>query len=530
MNRNSKKRKLELRNVPTSIMNAIEIPSGGGGASRGAGAGGGGGASREAGAGGAGGASRGAGGGGGASRGAGAGGGGRTSHNLAQKLLFKEGSDLAISSQGEVIKTIEELREQVGAIAGVVNHIDTNIETNHEVQIERLDRLKFQIRSESEKLMGAIRAIRQQGQCDLKDPRTYIRCIEYIYKLIYSIFVFLCELTFVVGKSFNTFLSHLPFPFSMLVMLSYMMQAALIFIIFDSTIFVSTAGISHRALIPHNALFERYNGAPQMIQLNMALYEFFTISIYKAFSSLLYLLSISYELLLGDVVQMVRGVSGRYISTETFVEQAKQHIVDPVVEKVSSIAKQHIVDPVVEKVSSIANEVANEQLSIMTTIPGEIGKMAVDGAYAVQRGATIVGKSIFHSAKNITKRFYGGKSKSGKSKSGKSKNNRIIREKDFPIFSVLTQNEQKEFDRTIAGRKIKKLGKMINNIDYSRIQPNPDIIYIIQFVLNLSEKLFPIFVNEFHKTIDVCKMMKREGIEPISNPLFLKQLSNIVSH
>lgn len=507
--------------------------------------------------------------------------------NVHNGLTMRPGPD-----QLRLEQQIEHIREELGAIAEVVHQINTNVEENHEVELDRLDRLKDQITRENQKLMGAIRAIRQQSHCDLKDPRTYIRCIEFIYKLIYSIFVFLCQLTFVVGNSFNTFLYHLPFPFSILVILSYMMQSVLIFIIFDTTLLVSTAGISHRSFIQHNSLFQRYNGAPQMIQPNMALYELMTISVYNMVSSLVYISSVSYQLVLGDVVRMVRGVSGRYISSNTVVEQVRNHIVVPasqhvrnhVVSPAVDHVREHVVDPVVQKVSLIANEVAKEQLSIMEHIPSQISGIALDGAHAFRngagvaaqgagralgraaeiaadgagtfregaktlaQGAGIIGErlreidvgaarerasnaaeSIYHGTRRFTSRFFGGKSKSGKSKN-KSKNRITKMYKKYPVFSILTKNEQKEFDRTIAGKKIKKLGQIINNIDYSRIQPNPDIIYIIQFVLNISEKLFPIFVNELDKTIDVCKIMNRQGIQPISNPLFLKELSDIVTH
>ena len=101
------------------------------------------------------------------------------------------------------------------------------------------------------------------------------------------------------------------------------------------------------------------------------------------------------------------------------------------------------------------------------------------------------------------------------------------------VFSILTKNEQKEFDRTFAGRKIKQLELMINNIDYSKIQPNPQNFYMIRFVLNIAEKLFPVFVKELDRTTKVCKKMKSSGINSSINnlnPYFLKQLSDIVSH
>lgn len=97
----------------------------------------------------------------------------------------------------------------------------------------------------------------------------------------------------------------------------------------------------------------------------------------------------------------------------------------------------------------------------------------------------------------------------------------------------MTKTEQKLFDKSVTGKKLKQLEKMINNIDYSKIQPNPQLFSTIRFALNIAEKLFPIFVNKLDRTSQACKMMEHHRVQPISNPisnLFLKQLSDIVSH
>jgi hypothetical protein len=99
----------------------------------------------------------------------------------------------------------------------------------------------------------------------------------------------------------------------------------------------------------------------------------------------------------------------------------------------------------------------------------------------------------------------------------------------IPVFSILTKTEQKVFDKSIAGKQLKHFEQMINNIDYSKIQPNPQLFSTIRFALNVAEKLFPIFVQELDRTVEVCKVMERQGIQPVSNPMFLKQLNTIIS-
>jgi len=446
-------------------------------------------------------------------------------------------------------RRMEEVASQVGLLSEVINQIGGDVRVNHEANLDRLDGLKSQITRENEKLMRVIRSVRQTSNCNLGDPTTYIYCIELIYKLIFKLFVFLCQLVFVVGNSFKGFLSHMPFPFSLLVFIAYIFEALLIFLIFDGTMFISTAGMSHVSFIPHNALYPRYSGAPETISMRSALYEGLVISIMNVASLMFSLLGEMYKLFLEDTMGMVSGVTGRYISRETVVESVKEHVVAPIVNKAT------------EKATIMANEVANEQLGRMGSIPGEIGSMALEGAGAIKSGAGrlvgVVGEragavrdrlrqidpedvkasaqaaknaaqaaaeSLYHRAKRTG--YFGG------STLHKIKHRRkmTIKKENKIVFSILTKNEQKEFDQTIAGQKIKKLEKLINNIDYSKIQPNPENFYIIRFVLNIAEKLFPIFVKELDRTTRVCKMMKSNGLEPVLNPYFLKQLSDIVSY
>ena len=464
-------------------------------------------------------------------------------------------------------RRVEEVAEQIGLVAGAVDQIGADVRANNEVNLDRLDGLRAQITRENQKLMRVIRNIRERSNCDLSVPTTYIYCIKLIYKLIFSIFVFLCQLVFVVGNSFKGFLSHMPFPFSLLVFIAYIFEMLLIFLIFDTTMFVSTAGVSHIRFIPHNALYTRYSGAPETISMRTTLYEGLVVSIMTVSSQIFMLLGTMYQLFLGETISMISGVSSRYISTDTVVhgirDQVVEHIVDPVVNKAG------------EQAAMMVNEVANEQLSRMGTIPGEIGAFALEGAQAIRNGAgrlagtlgeglahraerlrqidpedvrasaeaakeaaAAAAERLYHGAKRFGSRLFGGsindRSTSGKSR-GRTRSGRTsvrkltLKHKEFLAFSILTKHEQKEFDRTLAGRKIRKLAQMINNIDYSKIKPNPQMFHMVRFVLNISEKMFPIFVEELDKTTQVCKNMKKNGIEPVLNPLFLRKLSTIVS-
>jgi hypothetical protein len=76
---------------------------------------------------------------------------------------------------------LEELREQVGVISQVLHGIDQNIVQNHDANLDRFDGLRAQITRENQRLMGAIRTIRRESNCDLSNPTTYIHCLKLIY-------------------------------------------------------------------------------------------------------------------------------------------------------------------------------------------------------------------------------------------------------------------------------------------------------------------------------------------------------------
>jgi hypothetical protein len=504
-----------------------------------------------------------------------------------------------------VERGIEELREQVSVISQVLHGIDQNIVQNHDANLDRFDGLRAQITRENRRLMGAIRDIRRESDCDLRNPTTYIYCIGLIYILIFRIFKFLCELVFVVGNSFKGFLSHMPFPFSLLVFIAYIFQMIMISIIFDMTLRVSTVGVSHRQIIPHNTLFGHYNGAPNFITPRDALYQGTYRTCLFVLSQILVLLGAAYQAVLGNDIAMIQRETGRYISSHTVVEEVKKHVVEPLAEKAA------------EQVQAVVNE----QVGIMATIPGQLGDLAAKGAEgaaslaqgaaslagkgaegavslagrgvegatsfagkalegagslagrgaqtaaslaqgagevlatraekirqidpedvkasarAAADAAAAAGESAMHAARrfgsSLKSRFFGGGRTRGRNRSKASKTRgrltRGSKGSHIPVFSILTKTEQKVFDKSIAGKQLKDFEQMINNIDYSKIQPNPQLFSTIRFALNVAEKLFPIFVRELDRTVEVCKMMERQGIQPVSNPMFLKQLNNIIS-
>jgi hypothetical protein len=167
-----------------------------------------------------------------------------------------------------------------------------------------------------------------------------------------------------------------------------------------------------------------------------------------------------------------------------------------------------------------------------------------ESARAAGEAASAAVDSAMHAARRLSSglksRFFGGSRRGNRNKerkasktrgrlSRRSKMSRNFRGSHIPVFSILTKTEQKVFDKSIAGKQLKHFEKMIHNIDYSKIQPNPQLFSTIRFALNVAEKLFPIFVQELDRTVEVCKMMESKGLQPVSNPMFLKQLNKIVS-
>jgi hypothetical protein len=474
------------------------------------------------------------------------------------------------NSQLMIERKLEELSQQIGAVAEALEQVQQNTAFNHEQTLDRLEGLRVQIRQESERLMRTMRTIRERSNCDLRDPRTYIYCIELIYKLLFKIFVFLCQLVFVVGNSFKRFLSYMPFPFSILVFIAYIFEIVLIMILFDRTMYVGTLGISHQEFIQHNALFERYSGAPEMISPRMALYEGFAVTITRLSSGLFFVLSSSYEMLLGDVIGMANGVTRHAARDVTPRDAIARHVVNPLVEKAKEQVK--------EKVA----ELANEQLGVMGTIPGKIGELAIKGAHGAkglgQGAASLAGRvaegvvegisqraerlskidpenvkdvarsiaeklaekseGAYHDLRRFGSKLYGGsinKTKERKSKDkgnqgnkGHSKGRLTAKNVKYkmPNFTILTKKEQKEFDQTSTGKRIKELEKIMNDIDYSKIQPNPEMFHIIRFALNIGEELFPLFVAEFNESIKLAKEMKDL---PVLNPNIIKQIKEVIT-
>uniref|UniRef100_A0A6C0D0P3 Uncharacterized protein n=1 Tax=viral metagenome TaxID=1070528 RepID=A0A6C0D0P3_9ZZZZ len=486
-------------------------------------------------------------------------------------------------------RSLEELRDQMGVISQVLHGIDQNIVHNHHASLDRFDGLREQITRENRRLMSAIGTIRRESNCDLSNPTTYIYCLKLIYVLIFRIFKFLCELIFVVGNSFKEFLGHMPFPFCLLVFIAYIFQMLLIFIVFDTTLRVSTLGTSHSMIVHHNSLFGHSNGAPEFISPRDALYQGLFRSGLFVLSQMLLLMGAVYESLLGRDIQMIQRETSRYISSQTVVEEVKKHVVEPLKEKAA------------EKLHSVVNNVVNDQVGIMGAIPGQLGELAAKGAQGaasiagrgVEGAGSLAGKALegagslaqgaaegiaaraerlrqidpedvkesarvaaeaaaaaaetaFHAAKRfgsgLKTKFFGGSrtrknsgshsrgSHSRRSHNRRSNNSRklTLKNKDIPVFSLLTKPEQKVFEKSFAGKQLNKIEKMIDAIDYSKIEPNPQLFSTIHFTLNVAERLFPIFVKELDKTVKLCKMMERQHIQPISNPNFLKELGTIV--
>jgi len=160
-----------------------------------------------------------------------------------------------------------------------------------------------------------------------------------------------------------------------------------------------------------------------------------------------------------------------------------------------------------------------------------------ESARIAKEAAAAAAESAMHAARRFGSRFFGGSKTRGRNrertKGSKTRSKGIVYRRSIsnkiPVFSILTKTEQKVFDQSDAGKKLKQIEHIINNMDYSKIQPNPHLFSTIRFGLNVAEKLFPVFVKELDRTVDMCKRMERQNINLVSNPMYLKSLIDIVS-
>lgn len=485
-------------------------------------------------------------------------------------------------------RRVEELAEMVGATGSALNELLVISAHGQEMNLDRFSQLKSQITRENQKLMHAISRIRQESRCNLSDPRTYAYCIKLMYQLIFNIFYLLCQLIFVVGGSINNFLFHIPLTGGILIILGIAFQALLFFLLFDTTVYVSTVSLSHREVFNHDRYFQHLNGANQMVGANMLLYEGLVLFLINSSKTVVNVILTGHRIFLGRITDRLFRIMQREIGNpQTIVGSIVEDVVDSGKEKVTEFVKESI-NHQIEDLSIIPNqvaimagqakEIADEGVASMaslaerglslagngvagaaslagrgaagiTTFAGQGLSLAGEGAAGVAslagRGissiTTLAGKgmedlreisvmegleqraeNMKHGfgrfASRFTTRFGGSKRRTKKLK-------RIST--SIPKFSILTKKEEKEFDKTLTGQKLKYLKKRIDSINYSNIPINPKLFYMTQFVLNLTENLFPIFIGELDRSLEICKKLK--DVDPALDKLHNELLEKIIN-
>jgi hypothetical protein len=528
-------------------------------------------------------------------------------------------------------RRVEELAEMVGATGSALNELLVISAHGQEMNLDRFSQLKSQITRENQKLMHAISRIRQESRCNLSDPRTYAYCIKLMYQLIFNIFYLLCQLIFVVGGSINNFLFHIPLTGGILVILGIAFQALLFFLLFDTTVYVSTVSLSHREVFNHDRYFQHLNGANQMVGANMLLYEGLILFLIKSSKTVVNVIVTGHRIFLGRITNRLFRIMQREIGNpQTIVETIVEDVVDKGKEKVTEFVKESI-NHQIEDLTIIPNQVAimagqateiagqgvagmaslaergvslagegvagaaslaERGVSLagrgaagVTTFAGQGLSLAGEGvagmASLAERGVSLAGRgaagvttfagqglslagegaagaaslagrgvssmtslagkgmedlresgvmeglgqraeNIKHGFGRFASRFttrFGGARRTKKLK-------KIKKITPIPKFSILTKNEEKEFDKTFTGKKLKYLKKRIDSINYSNVPINPKLFYMTQFVLNLTENLFPIFIGELDRSLEICKKLK--DVDPALNKLHNELLEKII--
>ena len=468
-------------------------------------------------------------------------------------------------------RRVEELAEMTGAFGSALNELLVINTQGQEMNLDRFSQLKSQITRENQKLMHAIARIRQESRCNLSDPRTYAYCIKLIYHLIFNIFYLLCQLIFIVGGSINNFLFYIPLTGGILIILGIAFQALLFFLLFDATVYVSTLSLSHAEVFNHDLFFQHLNGGEQMVGANMLLYEGLIMFLIRTTQTVVNVIVTGHRLFLGRITDRLFRIMQREIGNpKTIVGSIVEDVMDTGKEKVTEFIKDSI-NHQIEDLSIIPNQVtrmadqgaslagrgvagvstlaeqgaslagrgvagvstlASQGASLagrgVSTLASQGASLASQGASLASQGASLAGRrmedlrnsgiiegleqraeNIKHGIGSFASRF------TSRYSGGAKRRTKKQRRLPLPKFSILTKKEQKEFDKTIAGKKLKQLKQIIDTIDYRSIQINPRIFYMTQFVLNLTENLFPIFVKDLDTSVKLCKLIKKENMEGI---------------
>ena len=399
------------------------------------------------------------------------------------------------------------------------------IESTTETSLDRLELLKTQLSGATIKIRQEIRGIITRSRCNPIDPTTYANCIKLYYKLLYTLLYFSSQLIFLLGGYFSEFGLALIFPFTLIVIFGYIIQLALLFLLFDNGLFVATFSLSHRS------------GA------NLLLYDnVFKYSIRAVGLIVTRLFTFNFQYLQQTVGRFYRianeelNISGRLSSAGNYLLDTKQSVIDNLKKEISNTILNEVnkgitnasyipatlaktaydttltgASYVAEGISDVGS-VALEKGSALGSVALEkgaalgstLGSVALEKGSALGYGAIAMGSAMGSALYNkMTSK------KKNRMNGGKSKTKKVT----LKPISILNKKELVKYEKSEIGKRMKELKDYIENIDYTKERNNPKIYETLGYILKIMEEFSPKIISGLEESIKTCHKIRDNKLD-----------------
>lgn len=388
------------------------------------------------------------------------------------------------------------------------------IESTTETSLDRLELLKTQLSGATIKIRQEIRGIITRSRCDPTDPTTYANCIKLYYKLLYTLLYFTSQLIFLFGRYFSEFGLALIFPFTLIVIFGYIIQLALLFLLFDNGLFVATFSLSHRSganLLLYDNVFKYSIRAVGLIVNNLFTFNF--------------------QYLQQTVGRFYRianeelNISGTLSSAGNYLLETKQSVIDNFKNEISST----IINEVNKGITNASHIPATLARSAYdTTLTGasyvaegisDVGSVALEkssalGSVALEKGSALgsaaleKGSALGYGAIAMGSAMYN-KLTSKK----RNKMNGGTKKITINPIRILNKKELAKYEKSQIGKGMKELKEYIENIDYKKEKINPKIYETLGFILKVMDDINPKLISGLEESIKTCHKIRDNKLD-----------------
>jgi hypothetical protein len=196
---------------------------------------------------------------------------------------------------------------------------------------------------------------------------------------------------------------------------------------------------------------------------------------------------------------------------------------------------------VVSGVSTLGSSVASSASTIGSSVASGASSLA-SGASSLASGASSLASGA-GAAKNYLKSYWTG---SGGSNSPKlivnqeydltEKSFNLVDFEEFDKISLLTPEQQKEFNKSTMGKNLNRLKTIMDNVfiknmehilKFETLRVSEFMIYIGNILDNIVDNGMPYFRQSFSNHVEVYKELKKHNLKVINTKQFFPELLNI---